>query len=159
MAPTRHIWVLNGWPKFEESIWGNRTVPVGQTLDCRQKYSNTYCSVNIPPPKNCGPLKITFSTVYYFSVTHSHRILSLFLSRLAPLLAHQPPKCQDSHFYINVWLMIQLDSLASQFPIIIITNNFTPLNTIISRPVVSPTHSPVQLSTGRYIHVMKETDI
>ena len=36
--------------------------------------------VNILPPKNCSPQKITFSTVYYFSVTLTILSLSLSLS-------------------------------------------------------------------------------
>ena len=83
--------------------------------------------VNILPPKNCSPQKITFSTIYYFSVTYSHHTFSISL-------AHQQPKCQDSHFCIKVRLIFSLICLRHSFQLQQIT--LRPLILLI-RPIIS----------------------
>ena len=85
--------------------------------------------VNILPPKNCSPQKITFSTIYYFSVTYSHHTLTFSIS-----LAHQQPKCQDSHFCIKVRLIFSLICLRHSFQLQQIT--LRPLILLI-RPIIS----------------------
>ena len=82
--------------------------------------------VNILPPKNCSPQKITFSTIYYFSVTYSHHTLTFSISLSFP--CSSTTQVSGFSFLYKGSVNIQLDLLTSQFPIT--TNNFTPLNTI-----------------------------